>query len=343
MSKSEYKSEGFEKLSSIEHIRKYPSMYLASSGELGVFQTVKEVVANSIDECMAGYGNLISVSIFPDNVISVLDYGRGIPVDINPKYGETAMEMAVQVNSGGKYDKKNYNSSFGLFGVGLGATNCVSKFMSVRVWKNGKIHYMETSKGHKTFPKKKGELKIEGDCPKDRTGTEITWQLDPEVMSVVTFDIGKIISFLKTAAFLNSGITFRFEDHRDKKDVKVQEFLSENGLVDFVSDIRGERDSILPKTILYKGDLSGSDKFEIAFTYTKDYKNEVHLYVNRNLVPNGGTPIVGFRMGLTKAINDIAKLLGILKDRDKPFKTADTDEGLIAIINLTMSEPEYEG
>lgn len=337
-----YGSGGFEKLSGIEHVRKYPSMYLASKGEMGVFQTVREVVSNSVDECIAGHGNTIIVTLAKDNTISVRDYGRGIPTDLNTKYGETGMEMAVQINSGGKYDKKNYNSSFGLYGVGLGATNCVSEYLKMRVWKNGKIYSMETSKGYKTFPKKKGELFIEGECDKKVTGTEISWRIDPEVMSTVEFPVSSIILYLKTSAYLNSGVTFRFEDNRGDKP-KIQEWMSENGLKDFLIDLQGERVDVLSKPITYNGIMSGMDKFEIAFKYVKDYKSEVHLYVNRNLVPNGGTPILGFRMAIAKAVSDISKLLGILKEKDKPFKTADTDEGLVAVINITMANPEFEG
>lgn len=343
MKDKDYNSGGINKLSNIEHVRMYPAMYLGSKGAMGVFQTVKEIGANSVDECMGGYGNMIVYILESPTRFTIRDYGRGIPVDVNPKYGETGVELALQINTGGKYNKKNYNSAFGMHGVGMSATNCISKYMRVRVWKNGQIHMMESSGGHKTFPKKKGVLHIEGTCPKDRTGTEVTWEIDPEIMTETLFDPGKIVSYLKTSSYLNTGITFRFEDHRNKNDIKVTEFLSENGLLDFIEDIRGDKEAVIPKPILFSGDMSGRDKFEVAFTYSKDYKKEIHLYVNRNLVPNGGTAVMGFRMGLTKAVNDIAKLLGILKDKDKPFKTEDTDEGLIAVINLTMEAPEFEG
>lgn len=339
-----YTAEDMDKKTAIEHVRLYPSMYFGGKGASGVFQSVKEIVSNSTDEALAGHGNLIEVTLLSPTKVSVRDYGRGIPAGLNTKYGETGIEMAMQLNSGGKYDKKNYNSSGGMHGVGLSVTNCLSTKMSVTVWQDGKIHYAEFSRGHKIMPKEKGKLKILGDCPKTLTGTEVVWELDPEIMTVVEFDAASIIDLMRTNSFVNSKVAYRFIDKRNaNEEPKVYEFLSENGLVDFIDYLRGDRAKIIDKDITFRGLMSDEDEFEISFSYIQDYKSEVHLYVNRNLIPNGGTAVLGFRTGLSKAINDAAKELGILKDKDKPFTTSDIDEGLVAVINLSMKYPELDG
>ncbi|MGL5714053.1 MAG: toprim domain-containing protein [Paraclostridium sp.] len=345
MSKKDYSADSIKSVDGIEHIRMYPGMYLKDSGELCIQQTVKEIVTNSTDEFLQGYGNVIEVELSKDNVISIKDHARGIPTGVNKTTGLTGVEMCVgDTQSGGKYDKDSYKISGGLFGIGAAASNAVSEKFEVWVKRDGKIHYCKYEHGRKVHPKKPGELEIVGKCNIDDTGTEIKYSPDPTILETTNFSVSSIMHYLKHLSYLIRGLTFKFIDSRDPDNVKVESYSTDNGLVDYINDtIKDGRKSILTKPIYFKGKFENDDEYEVAFTYVDNYASDVLLYVNKNAVSNGGTAITGFKTGLTKSINDISKLLGIMKDKEKPLRSQDTEEGLVAIVSVLMKSPQLEG
>ncbi len=327
-----YKAEQIRVLEGLEGVRKRPAMYIGSTGKDGLHHLVYEVVDNSIDECLAGYCNLIKITINKDGSISVKDNGRGIPVDKHPIYKKSAMEVALtKLHAGGKFEKTAYQISGGLHGVGVSCVNALSKRLIARVWRDGKIYQQEYKIGKPLY-----DVKVVGKCNNDETGTEIIFYPDPEIFSVTEFDFNVLKKRLQEIAFLNPTVKIILKDEKQGK----KEILHyAGGLVEFVKHINKSK-QVLHKPIYFKKQLD-STIVEVAIQYTEGYNENIFGFVNTINTTEGGTHISGFKTALTRAINEYAKKKGVLKNGS--LTGDDVREGLTAIINLKLPNPQFEG
>ena len=292
-----YKAENIRVLEGLEGVRHRPAMYIGSTSKTGLHHLVWELMDNSIDEAMGGHCDLIEVTINKDGSVRVKDNGRGIPVDIHPVYKRPALEVAVtKLHAGGKFDKSNYKFSGGLHGVGISVVAALSKLMKVVVKKGGKLYQQEYKIGKPIY-----DMKILGDCPKDDTGTCVTFMPDETIFSIVKFDFSTIYSRFREMAFLNKGLKIVLEDEETKK----KEVLHyEGGVVEFVKELNKGKDEIHKPIYFFKE----QDKLEIecAVQYNASYQENVLSFVNTVNTTEGGTHVVGFKTALTRAINDYA-------------------------------------
>ena len=316
-------------------------MYIGDTNERGLHHCVFEIVDNSIDEALAGYCNLIKVSIHNDGSCSVEDNGRGIPVDIHPKYKIPALELVMtNLHAGGKFGKGAYQVSGGLHGVGAKCVNAVSEYFEVEVRKGGKIYKMEFSRGKTTMP-----MTIIGNTK--TTGTKITFIPDPQIFTLTREFKYEILSKrLRELAFLNPGITIELSDERINK---RETFNFKNGISEYVQYLNRAKVVVNPKVIYFSGEApaaEGSDsliKVDIALQYNDSYNEQVYAYANSIFNVEGGTHLSGFRTALTRVINNYAKANGLIKDKDPAISGDDCREGLTAVISVKVPEPRFEG
>ena len=330
---SSYNAENIKVLEGLEAVRKRPAMYIGGTGKDGLHHLVYEVIDNSIDEHMGGFCSIIKVIINKDGSLTVIDDGRGIPVDIHPTYKKSAVEIALtKLHAGGKFEKSAYEISGGLHGVGVSCVNALSTKLKAVVKKNGKIYQQEYNIG-----KPKYNLKVVGKCPKTETGTQITFFPDPEIFSVVEFDFAVLKKRFQEIAFLNSGVRIVLEDQiKDKKEI----FHYEGGLMQFVQHINLNK-KILHKPIYFKRRNEDGTIVEIAIQYSDSYNENIFGFVNTINTTEGGTHISGFKTALTRAINDYATKKNLLKNIK--ISGDDVREGITAIVSLKMREPQFEG
>jgi DNA gyrase subunit B len=331
--KSSYSARDIKVLEGLEGVRKRPAMYIGSTGKEGLHHLVFEVVDNSVDECLAGVCNSIKITINKDSSVTIEDNGRGMPVDMHPIYKKSAMELIVtKLHAGGKFDKKAYQVSGGLHGVGISVVAALSKKMDVEVKKQGKI-YLQSYKFGKAITK----VKAVGKCKKEETGTKIIFIPDDSIFSTLDFDFNTLATRFREICFLNAGLRILF---KDEKSGKSEDFHYSGGLVEFVKWLNKTRSS-LHKPIYFK--KSHEDvTAEITIQYTDGYNENIHGFVNTINTVEGGTHIAGFKTALTRVINDYASLKGILKNSEK-LQGDDVREGLTAIISLRLKEPQFEG
>jgi DNA gyrase subunit B len=331
MAEDKYKAEQIKVLEGLEAVRKRPAMYIGSTGKDGLHHLVYEVVDNSIDECLAGFCSLVEVIIQKDGGLLVRDNGRGIPVDMHPKFKRPALEIALtKLHAGGKFEKSAYEISGGLHGVGVSVVNALSIKLSAKVKRNGKIHQQEYAIG-----KPKYNMKTIGTCDKNDTGTEIRFYPDKEIFSTTTFDFSVLKKRLQEIAFLNP-VKIILKDERDgKKEI----FHYTGGLIEFVNHINKTK-AILHKPIYFKKELDGNS-VEIAMQYTDGYNENIFGFVNTINTTEGGTHISGFKTALTRGINDYIAKKGMLKN--EKLSGDDAREGIVAIVNVKMREPQFEG
>ena len=328
--KNTYNAENIKVLEGLEGVRKRPAMYIGSTGKDGLHHLVYEVVDNSIDECLAGYCTEVSVIINKDGSVTVKDNGRGIPVDKHPVYKKSAMEIALtKLHAGGKFEKSAYQISGGLHGVGVSVVNALSIKLIAKVCREGKIHQQEYKIGTPLYP-----VKIIGNCNKNETGTEITFFPDKEIFSTLEFDSAILRKRLQEIAFLNPVKITLKDDKKDKEEV----FHYEGGLREFIEFINKSK-GVLHKPIYFKKENENS--IEVAIQYTDSYNENIFGFVNTINTSEGGTHISGFKTALTRAINDYVIKKGMLKN--EKLSGDDTREGLTAIVNLKMREPQFEG
>ena len=321
-----YDASKIQKLEGLEGVRKRPDMYIGDTNERGLHHCVFEIVDNSIDEALAGYCNLIKVSIHNDGSCSVEDNGRGIPVDIHPKYKIPALELVMtNLHAGGKFGKGAYQVSGGLHGVGAKCVNAVSEYFEVEVRKGGKIYKMEFSRGKTTMP-----MTIIGNTK--MTGTKITFIPDPQIFTLTREFKYEILSKrLRELAFLNPGITIELSDERINK---RETFNFKNGISEYVQYLNRAKVVVNPKVIYFSGEApaaEGSDsliKVDIALQYNDSYNEQVYAYANSIFNVEGGTHLSGFRTALTRVINNYAKANGLIKDKDPAISGDDCREGL---------------
>ena len=328
----EYSAESITVLEGLEAVRKRPAMYIGSTGKPGLHKLVDEIVDNSVDEALAGYCKNINVIINLDGSVTVIDDGRGIPVDIHPQMKVPAVEVALtKLHAGGKFDKDSYKVSGGLHGVGVSVVNALSKKLIVEVKRDGKIHRQEYSRGH---PKTK--LTVVGTCEKGETGTTVTFWPDEEIFSTVKIDYSVLETRFREIAFLNAGIKISLFD--EVKNKKIDFFYS-GGLVEFIKWVN-ESKEVLHKPIYFRKEKDNSI-VEIAVQYNSTYQENIFGFVNVINTVEGGTHVSGFKTALTRVINDYGKKTGMLKNDS--LTGDDIREGLTAIISIKIPEPQFEG
>jgi len=324
----EYTAKNITVLKDLQAVRLRSAMYIGDTSFRGLHHILQEVLDNSIDECLAGFCKHIQVIIHNDNSITVIDDGRGIPVDIHPEENKSALELVMTVlHAGGKFDKSTYKISGGLHGVGVSVTNALSKFLDVKVYREGKIFHQRYEKGRKTC-----EVEVIGES--ELTGTEITFLPDEDIFSVHEFDYDYVKKRLKELAYLNSGIRIFLEDERTE--VK-EEFYFEGGLKEFVKDLDKGK-TVLTEPIYFKKDNSIS--VEIAMQYNDTYTTKLYSFVNNINTVEGGTHEEGFRTALTRVINEYNKKSNI---SDIKLTGDDVKEGLTCIVSIKVPEPQFEG
>ena len=337
--KADYGAGNIQVLEGLEAVRKRPAMYIGDIGQKGLHHLVYEVVDNSIDEALAGHCSDIDVVINENNSITVIDNGRGIPTDLHPKEKKSALEVVMTVlHAGGKFDKDSYKVSGGLHGVGVSCVNALSIHLKVEVHRNGKIYHQEYERGIPMY-----DVKEVGTT--DKTGTIVTFLPDNEIFHETVYHFDILQSRLRELSFLNKGIKLSLTDRRreDEEGNFVKDnFISENGLIDFVELIDENREKLLDSVIHMDTEKNGVP-VEIAMHYNTSYSENIHSYVNNINTHEGGTHLSGFRRALTRTLKRYADESGML-DKVK-FEIAGDDfrEGLTAVISVKVMEPQFEG
>jgi len=338
---STYSADNIQVLEGLEAVRMRPAMYIGDIGVKGLHHLVWEVVDNSIDEALAGYCTEIKVFINEDNSITVLDNGRGIPVDIHPKEGRSALEVVMTVlHAGGKFDKDSYKVSGGLHGVGVSCVNALSNHLKVRVFRDGKIYQQEYAKGTPLYP-----VKAIGDALEGQRGTEVTFLPDDSIFASTVYKYETIATRLRELAFLNAGIRIFLTDFREKDEngeFLKEEFYSEGGLKEFVEFLDSGRTKLIPEPIYVEND-KGNVPVQVAILYNNSYNENVFSYVNNINTHEGGTHVAGFRRALTRTLKSYAEKSGMLEKAKVEITGDDFREGLTAIISVKVAEPQFEG
>lgn len=334
--KKEYTGEQIKVLEGLEGVRKRPAMYIGGTGKDGLHHLVYEIVDNSVDEALAGFCKKIEVTINKDGSVTVDDDGRGIPVDIHPVYKMPAVQVALtKLHAGGKFDKKSYQISGGLHGVGSSVVNALSKKLIVEVAREGKVYRQEYSRGDA-----KTKLEVVKKYEGDGTGTRVTFWPDEEIFSTVGFDYKVLEGRFREITFLNPGLKIILKD--EKEDKKV-EFYSAGGLIEFIKWINKSKEVLNAKPIYFKRDSDGISA-EVCIQYNNGYQENLFGFVNTINTVEGGTHVSGFKSAMTKVINDYAKKNKMLKEgKDEGISGDDVREGLTAIISIKIPEPQFEG
>ena len=334
-----YDAADIQVLEGLEAVRKRPGMYIGTTDVKGLHHLVWEIVDNSIDEALAGYCKHIEVIINKDNSVTVKDDGRGIPVDIHPKTGISTVETVYTVlHAGGKFGGGGYKVSGGLHGVGASVVNALSKWVEVKVYKNGKIYFVRFENGgHIVAP-----LKVIGDCEENRTGTTVTFKPDPEIFDTDIYDYNTLKVRIRELAFLNRGLKITLRDDRDMEDTTGETFMYEGGISEYVKFINQNKTPIHEDIIHLEGSEDGVF-FEVAMQYNTSYNANIYSFVNNINTHDGGTHEEGVRRALTRVINNYARKVGLLKEKDEALIGDDVKEGLTMIISCKHPNPQFEG
>ena len=334
-----YSANSIQVLEGLEAVRKRPSMYIGDTSSKGLHHLVYEVVDNSIDEALAGYATHIEVTINADNSITVVDNGRGIPVDMHEKEHKSALEVVLTVlHAGGKFDKGSYKVSGGLHGVGVSCVNALSTYLRAEVSRGGKIYMQEYSCGKPT-----SEVTVIGET--DKTGTKISFKPDGSIFSVTEYDYSILATRLRDLAFLNSGITLMLTDMREIDEAgnpKQETFFSQTGLDEFVRYIDGNKESLI-NDIIHLNTDKGGIPVEVAMTYNTSFNENIYSFVNNINTIEGGTHLTGFRRGLTSTLKKYADDNKMLEKAKVEISGDDVREGLTAVISVKVLEPQFEG
>ena len=329
----DYGADQIQILEGLEAVRKRPGMYIGSTSERGLHHLVYEVVDNSIDEALAGYCDHIDVTIEEDNSITVVDNGRGIPVDMHES-GKPAVEVVLTVlHAGGKFGGEGYKVSGGLHGVGVSVVNALSISMDVEVKRDGKIHSIRFEHGVTA-----SSLKVVGET--EKTGTKVHFVPDPEIFTVTQYSFDTLKHRLRELAFLNQGITINLRDKRGEG--REESYYYEGGIRSFVEHLNRKKE-IINQTPIYFNGIKDDTVVEIAMQYNDSYMENIYSFVNNINTEEGGTHLAGFKIALTRAANDFARKQGILKDKDGNLSGEDVREGLTCVISLKIHEPQFEG
>ena len=335
----EYSASNITVLEGLDAVRKRPSMYIGDTGVRGLHHLVYEVVDNSIDEALAGHASTIFVTINEDNSITVLDDGRGIPVDMHIKEKKSALEVVMTVlHAGGKFDKGSYKVSGGLHGVGVSCVNALSTDLKATVYRNGKIYEQEYKIGKPQY-----DVKEVGTT--EKSGTQIWFKPDASIFTETVYSFDTLSHRLRELAFLNKGIRLTLMDRRDTDDngeFLSTEYYSDRGLAEFVEFIDEGREKLIPDTMFMEGEKNGIP-VEISMQYNTSFSENLHSYVNNINTREGGTHLAGFRSGLTRTLKRYADESGLLTKLKFDIAGDDFREGLTAVISVKVMEPQFEG
>ncbi|XCI75766.1 MAG: DNA topoisomerase (ATP-hydrolyzing) subunit B [Flavobacteriales bacterium] len=339
MKQATYTADNIQSLEGIEHVRLRPSMYIGDVGSRGLHHLVYEVVDNSIDEALVGYCDKIWVTLYKDNTVTVLDNGRGIPVDLHKKEGKSALEVVMtKIGAGGKFDKDSYKVSGGLHGVGVSCVNALSSKLIATVYRDGKIYRQEYARGQALH-----EVQTIGKT--DQLGTEITFRADDTIFEVTVYSYDTLAARLRELAFLNKGISTFLTDERETDNQgnhRKETFFSKVGLEEFVLFIDDNRES-LTQDVIYMEGVRDEIPVEVAMRYNTSFNENIHSYVNNINTHEGGTHLAGFRRALTRTLKKYADESSMLTKEKVEVTGDDFREGLTAVISVKVMEPQFEG
>ena len=334
-----YDASDIQVLEGLEAVRKRPGMYIGTTDVKGLHHLVWEIVDNAIDESLAGFCNNIEVVINKDNSITVKDDGRGIPVDIHPKTKISTVETVYTVlHAGGKFGGGGYKVSGGLHGVGASVVNALSKWVEVKVYKHGHIYFIRFENGGHTVK----PLEIIGDCEENRTGTVVTFKPDSDIFDTVIYDYNTLKVRIRELAFLNRGLRITLRDDRDMEDTTGETFIYEGGISEYVKFINQGKTPIHNEIIHLQG-TEDNVFFEVAMQYTDGYNENIYSFVNNINTHDGGTHEDGVKRALTRVINNYARKVNLLKEKDESLTGDDVKEGLTMIISCKHPNPQFEG
>jgi len=335
VSKSSYSGKDIQVLEGLEAVRKRPGMYIGSTGPKGLHHLVYEVVDNSVDEALAGYCTAIDITIHADNAITVVDNGRGIPVDNVPKYKKTAVEVVLTVlHAGGKFGGEGYKVSGGLHGVGVSVVNALSSTLEIEVKRDGKIWSQQYHRGKPT-----GKLEPSGKVKS--TGTTVKFWPDDDIFETLEYDFDTLSTRMRETAFLNRGLKISLTDERELEP-RREEYRYAGGIIDFVKYLNEKRETLHAKVIYFEAEAA-EGTVEVAMQWNNGYSDSVLAFANNINTHEGGTHLEGFRSALTRTINDYARRQGILKEKDDNLSGEDIREGLTAIVSVKLRDPQFEG
>ena len=333
---TEYGAEQIQILEGLEAVRKRPGMYIGSTSVRGLHHLVYEIVDNSVDEALAGFCDVVDVTINEDNSITVLDDGRGIPVDIQKKAGKSAVEVVFTIlHAGGKFGNGGYKVSGGLHGVGASVVNALSEWLEVEVYREGNIYRQRYERG-KTIK----DLEIIGECPPEQHGTKVHFLPDKEIFEETVFDYDTLKIRLRETAFLTKNLKIILRDNREEKHEKT--FHYEGGIREFVTYLNRGKTPLFDQVIYCEGVKDGV-YVEVAMQHNDSYTENIYTFVNNINTPEGGTHLVGFKNALTKTFNDYARKNKLLKESETNLAGEDIREGLTSIISVKIEEPQFEG
>lgn len=336
--KSEYTAKDIFVLKGLDPVRKRPGMYIGSTGPQGLHHLIWECVDNGLDEAMGGYADEIEVVLLPEHYVSVSDNGRGIPVDIHQDTKKSALETVMTtLHAGAKFGKKTYQVSGGLHGVGVSVVCALSSELKAEVWRDGYIYTQEFAKGKAQSNVKKGKK-----CPKNQTGTKITFRPDKTIFETLEFDRKTVLNHLRRQAYLTKGVKIIFRDLRNNEDEFNYIFYFEGGLRSYVRYLCGENDFIHENTF-YVSKMVDDMLIEVAFQYTQEKETYEESFANNIFTAEGGAHITGFRTALTRAINEYAKNNDYFKKDEEMLNGKDVRVGINAAVSIKLKEPQFEG
>ena len=333
----EYGADQIQILEGLEAVRKRPGMYIGSTSSRGLHHLVYEIVDNSVDEALAGYCSAIEVTINPDNSVTVVDNGRGIPVGINKKAGIPAVEVVFTIlHAGGKFGGGGYKVSGGLHGVGASVVNALSNWLEVRIRQEGKVYMQRYERGHVVK-----KLEVIDSCPEEETGTTVTFMPDDTIFEETVFDFDVLKTRLRETAFLTKNLKIVLRDTRPEEVIE-RTFHYEGGIKEFVSYLNRSKTPLYDEVLYFEGKQSNV-LVEVAMQHNDSFNESVFSFVNNITTPEGGTHLTGFRNAITKTFNDYARTNKLLKDTEANLTGDDIREGLTAIISVKIEEPQFEG
>ena len=329
----DYGAEHIKVLEGLEAVRKRPAMYIGSTGLDGLHHLVYEVVDNSVDEALAGFCTEVHVVIHIDNSVTVIDNGRGIPTEIMPNEGKPAAEVVLtKLHAGGKFDNSAYKVSGGLHGVGISVVNALSEWVNLEIWRGGKVYVQSYKRGVPAEP-------LENTGHTDRRGTKVSFRPDDKIFETTEFNFDVLSQRLRELAFLNRGVLITIEDERtDKK----HEFHYTGGIVSFVEHLNKNKTALHDKVIYFEGVRDGID-LQIAMQYNDSYQEQIFTFANNINTHEGGTHMIGFKSALTRTLNNYAVANNLFKELKENLSGDDVREGLVAVISVKLSNPQFEG